>query len=63
MPRGSKKIRGGCLCRYSEGEIAFAKQAGFGSTQVLLSPGDPLDPRARRRPGNLSAFARVCLTT
>ncbi len=34
----------GYLCRYSEEEIAFAKDAGFGSIQLLVWPGDPLDP-------------------
>lgn len=38
-------MRIGYLCRYSENEIAFARQAGFGSIQLLIWPGDPLDPR------------------
>ncbi|HCU35899.1 MAG TPA: sugar phosphate isomerase [Armatimonadetes bacterium] len=37
-------MRIGYLCRYSDSEIAFAKQAGFGSIQLLIWPGDPLDP-------------------
>ncbi len=37
-------MRIGYLCRYSEEEIAFAQQAGFESMQLLVSPGDPLDP-------------------
>lgn len=34
----------GYLCRHSDREIAFATEAGFGSVQLLISPGDPLDP-------------------
>jgi len=34
----------GYLCRYSKEEISFAKEAGFGSIQLLVWPGDPLDP-------------------
>jgi sugar phosphate isomerase/epimerase len=37
-------MRIGYLCRYSEEEIEFAKSAGFGSIQLLIWPGDPLDP-------------------
>ncbi|HUS80892.1 MAG TPA: sugar phosphate isomerase/epimerase [Armatimonadota bacterium] len=34
----------GYLCRYSAEEIEFASRAGFGSIQLLINPGDPLDP-------------------
>ena len=37
-------MRVGYLCKYSEEEIAFAQQAGFSSIQLLIWPGDPLDP-------------------
>jgi hypothetical protein len=57
-PRGAAKIhlvnairateglnmKVGYLCRYTAEEIAFATQAGFGSIQLLIYPGDPLDP-------------------
>ncbi len=34
----------GYLCKYAAEEIAFATEAGFGSIQLLIYPGDPLDP-------------------
>ena len=34
----------GYLCRHSTEEISFATEAGFGSVQLLIYPGDPLDP-------------------
>lgn len=34
----------GYLCRYSPEEIEFATSAGFESIQLLIWPGDPLDP-------------------
>ncbi len=37
-------MRIGYLCRYSEAEIEFAKKAGFESMELLVWPGDPLDP-------------------
>lgn len=37
-------MRIGYLARYSEEEIQFAKHAGFGCVQLLIWPGDPLDP-------------------
>jgi len=37
-------MRIGYLTQYSEEEIEFAKAAGFGSIQLLIWPGYPLDP-------------------
>ncbi len=37
-------MRIGYLCQYSEDEIRFAQQAGFGSFELLVPPGGPLDP-------------------
>jgi len=37
-------MRIGYLCGYSEEEIAFASSAGFGSIELLVGPGGPLDP-------------------
>ncbi len=37
-------MRVGYLCQYSEEEIAFAREAGFESIELLVNPGDPLDP-------------------
>ena len=37
-------MRIGYLCGYSQDEIAFARGAGFGSIELLVSPGSVLDP-------------------
>ena len=34
----------GFLTTYDKDRIAFARRSGFGSIQLLISPGDPLDP-------------------
>ena len=37
-------MRVGFLTTYDKDRIAFASRSGFGSIQLLISPGNPLDP-------------------
>jgi sugar phosphate isomerase/epimerase len=52
-------MRIGYLCEYSEKEIAFAKEAGFESMELIVGPGSPLDPERTARKDILEARDRL----
>jgi len=52
-------VKIGLLVRYTDAEVEFLTRHGFGSLQLLIWPGDPLDPKTTSKRRLLAARDRL----